>query len=215
MSAEHSWSRVELALGMPLGVVPEALTLMAGERPPRDELELVIDQEYASGRQVFVCFSGGRDSSAVLALATHVARRRGATLPVPVTLRFAEHPESDESQWQEMVVRHLDLPEWIVIDRPDADLLDPGITERLDAWGLFYPSQIGSYLPIVEAAAGGVLLTGEGGDESFGGWQFPRRCTRGAGVRGARPRRRPSRPCGEAPPWGGTGIGGAAVPTRG
>src|SRR4249920_2765999 len=42
----------------------------------------------------------------------------------------------------------------------------------LAARGLFYPSQIGSYLPICAAAAGGVLLTGEGGDESLGGWQF-------------------------------------------
>ncbi len=172
MSLDHQWSRVELALGRPLGVVPEALSLPVCARTPREELERLIDDQYASSRQVFVCFSGGRDSSAVLALATHVARRRGAPLPVPVTLRFPDHPESDETQWQEMVVRHLGLSDWMVIDRPDADLLDPGITDLLAVWGLFYPSQIGSYLPIVDAAAGGVLLTGEGGDESFGGWQF-------------------------------------------
>jgi Asparagine synthase len=71
-----------------------------------------------------------------------------------------------------MVVRHLGLSEWLVIDRPDADLLDPAITGLLGSHGLFYPSQIGSYLPIVSAAAGGVMLTGEGGDESFGGWGF-------------------------------------------
>lgn len=172
MSPDHQWSRVELALGRPLGVVPEALRLPACASTPREELERLIDEQYASGRQIFVCFSGGRDSSAVLALAVHVARRRGAPPPVPVTLRFPDHPESDESPWQEMVIRHLGLSDWIVIDRPDADLLDPGITDLLTDWGLFYPSQIGSYLPIVAAAANGVLLTGEGGDESFGGWQF-------------------------------------------
>ena len=172
MSLDHDWSRVELALGTPLGVVPEALVLPSCALSPRAELERIIDDQFASGRQVFVCFSGGRDSSAVLALAVHVARRNGAPLPIPVTLRFPDHPESDETNWQEMVVRHLDLTEWIVIDRPDADLLEPGITELLSTEGLLYPSQIGSYLPIVAAAAGGIVLTGEGGDESFGGWKF-------------------------------------------
>ena len=124
MSLDHDWSRVELALGTPLGVVPEALVLPSCALSPRAELERIIDDQFASGRQVFVCFSGGRDSSAVLALAVHVARRNGAPLPIPVTLRFPDHPESDETNWQEMVVRHLDLTEWIVIDRPDADLLD-------------------------------------------------------------------------------------------
>ena len=172
MSTDHQWSRVELALGMPLGVVPEALELPPSRLSPRAELERVIDAQFASGRQLFVCFSGGRDSSAVLALAVHVARRRGAAMPIPVTLRFTEHPESDESQWQELVVSHLGLTEWVVIERPDADLLDPTITDLLATRGLFYPSQIGSYIPIVAASAGGVVLTGEGGDESFGGWQF-------------------------------------------
>jgi Asparagine synthase len=172
MAVEHRWTRVELALGGPLGVVADALELPPSEVSPREELERVVDAQFATGRQVFVCFSGGRDSSAVLALAVHVAKRRGAPLPIPVTLRFTEHPESDESKWQELVVGHLGLTEWIVIERPDADLLDPAITDLLSTRGLFYPSQIGSYIPIVEAAAGGVVLTGEGGDESFGGWQF-------------------------------------------
>ena len=172
MLLDRPWSRVELALGMPLGVVPDALNLPVSARSPRDELESTIDQQFATGRQVFVCFSGGRDSSAVLALAVHVARRRGAPLPIPVTLRFPQHPESNESHWQDLVISHLGLSEWIVIERADVDLLDPAITEMLSERGLFHPSQIGSYLPIVSAAAGGVLLTGEGGDESFGGWQF-------------------------------------------
>jgi hypothetical protein len=172
MTLDHHWSRVELALGVPLGVMPEALVLPPCKLSPRAELERIIDGHFATGRQVFVCFSGGRDSSAVLALAVNVARRRGDPLPIPVTLRFPNHPESDESQWQDMVIEHLELGEWIVIERPDADVLDPTIALLLQEHGLFYPSQIGSYLPIVAAAADGVVLTGEGGDESFGGWQF-------------------------------------------
>jgi len=201
MPLDNRWSRAELALGVPLGVVPEALDLPATAASPRQELERIIDQQHESGRQVFVCFSGGRDSSAVLALAVHVARRRGAPAPIPVTLRFPGHPESDENRWQDMVVDHLGLRDWIVIERPDVDLLEPAITDLLTTHGLLYPSQIGSYVPIVSAAAGGVLLTGEGGDESFGGWQLraalhpiawgPRSAARSVAVAAPRPGARP------------------------
>lgn len=165
------WSRVELAAGIPLGVEPTALRLPAEHRSAREQIEQSIEAALASDRQPYVCFSGGRDSSAVLALATHVARRVGAALPVPITLRFPDHPETDEREWQELVVRHLDLDEWIVLERPDADVLAPAITSLLDEWGLFYPAQIGSYLPVLQAAAGGVVFSGEGGDESLGGWR--------------------------------------------
>lgn len=161
-----------MALGIPLGVAAPALQWPESRQSPRNVLERAVDRQFDIGRPVFVCFSGGRDSSAVLAVAAHIARRRGAEPPVPITLRFPGHPETDETQWQEIVVRHLGLKEWVVIERADADLLDPAITALLRSRGLLYPSQIGSYLPIVHAAAGGALLTGEGGDESFGGWQL-------------------------------------------
>lgn len=166
------WSRAELAAGIPLGVEPSALQLPPVERSARTQIEHHITAALASGRQPYVCFSGGRDSSAVLALAAHVARRNGTELPVPITLRFPGHPETDERAWQELVVRHLGLTDWIVIDRPDADVLSSEITALLDEWGLFYPSQVGSYMPVLEAAAGGVVFSGEGGDESLGGWRF-------------------------------------------
>ena len=51
-----------------------------------------------------VSFSGGRDSSLVLAAAAKAARRDGLALPVPVTNRFACGPHSHESDWQELVV---------------------------------------------------------------------------------------------------------------
>src|SRR4051794_22650674 len=49
-----------------------------------------------------VSFSGGRDSSAVLALAVDVARRHGLPEPVPVAMRFAGAPAADERRWQEL-----------------------------------------------------------------------------------------------------------------
>ena len=69
-----------------------------------------------------------------------------------------------------------------MIDRPDADLLDPAITELLTTWGCstFADRQLH---PIVAAASGGVVLTGEGGDESRGGWSSGRQCTHWMGTR--------------------------------
>ena len=52
-----------------------------------------------------VSFSGGRDSSLVLAAAVAVARSEGLAAPIPITVRFPASAESDEQEWQERVVR--------------------------------------------------------------------------------------------------------------
>ena len=66
-----------------------------------------------------VSFSGGRDSSAILAAATALARREGLPLPIPATNRFPHVDESDERPWQEHVVRALRLEDWIRLDFGD------------------------------------------------------------------------------------------------
>src|SRR4051812_12896773 len=69
-----------------------------------------------------VSFSGGRDSSAVLAVATAIARREGLPLPVPVTHRFPSAALTQETEWQEQVIGHLGLTDWVRIDAAG----DPG-----------------------------------------------------------------------------------------
>src|SRR2546421_508967 len=66
-----------------------------------------------------VTFSGGRDSSSVLAVATHLARREGLPLPIPATNIFPEVGSSDESVWQEQVIRALELDDWIRLEHID------------------------------------------------------------------------------------------------
>jgi hypothetical protein len=63
-----------------------------------------------------VSFSGGRDSSAAVAVAADVARGEGLPLPIPATALFLESAESDEFYWQEQVVRRLGLDEWLRVD---------------------------------------------------------------------------------------------------
>src|SRR4029453_2177355 len=66
----------------------EDATLPALERPP-----------------CVVSFSGGRDSSVVLAAAVRAARREGLPAPIPLSAQNPECPKADESRWQEMVIR--------------------------------------------------------------------------------------------------------------
>jgi hypothetical protein len=105
----------------------------------------------------------------VLAVAAHVARRHGLPPPVPLTHVFPEAPGADEGDWQELVVRHLGLTEWVRqrFDR-ELDLLGPHSTDGLRRHGLLWPPLLHGNMPALEAAAAGSLVTGEGGDEILG-----------------------------------------------
>ena len=121
-----------------------------------------------------VSFSGGMDSSFVLAVATRLARREGLPLPVPVTWRFAGAPRAYETPWQERVVRELGLADWTVLAAgDDLDLVGPVARRLLTRHGYRHPPNLHLHLPIVELAVGGSLLTGVGGDQVLSGWRRP------------------------------------------
>ena len=116
-----------------------------------------------------VSFSGGRDSSAVLAAAAALARREGLALPVPITYRFPAAPATQEDEWQEEVVRHLALPDWVRIAVTDElDSVGPVAQSVLRRHGVLWPFNAHLHVPLLERAAGGTLTTGVGGDELFG-----------------------------------------------
>jgi Asparagine synthase len=138
----------------PLTALEEAV-LPALERPP-----------------CLVSFSGGRDSSSVLAAATRAARRHGLELPVPITFRFPDAPMTDESEWQELVVAHLALGEWEIREIGDElDFVGPISGAVLRRHGVLHPSNAFLHLPLLEAARGGSLLTGLGGDHILMAWR--------------------------------------------
>src|SRR6478672_1047289 len=78
----------------PLAVLAQSI-LPALQRPP-----------------CMVSFSGGMDSSFVLAIAAHIARAAGLPAPIPITWRFTGAPLADESGWQEKVIASLAITEW-------------------------------------------------------------------------------------------------------
>jgi asparagine synthase (glutamine-hydrolysing) len=115
-----------------------------------------------------VSFSGGRDSSAVLAVAVRVARREGLAEPIPATNRFVAAPGADEAAWQERVVAHLQLDDWMRLTfDEELDVVGPYARRVTSRNGLLWPFNVHFHLPVLEAAGAGSVLTGIGGDELF------------------------------------------------
>jgi hypothetical protein len=134
---------------------------------PREALEQIL-LEALQRPPCVVAFSGGRDSSAILAAAAQVARAHGLEEPIPHTLLFQQAPRTEEDEWQEMVIRHLRLQSWskrTVSDELDA--LGPLALDVLRRHGVHWPPNIHTFRLWLEPARGGTLLTGNGGDELF------------------------------------------------
>ncbi len=113
-----------------------------------------------------VSFSGGLDSSALLALAVHVARREGLPDPVPATLVFPSSQAADEHAWQERVLDRLGVAEHRRFEFTDElDAVGPVAAPVLRRHGLIWPFNLHFHVPIIESAAGGAVVTGFGGDE--------------------------------------------------
>jgi hypothetical protein len=147
----------------------EVLSEQASTVSPREALEAAVLPALRRPPCV-VSFSGGVDSSIVLALATHVARREGLPLPIPATNRFPSVGEADEAEWQEHVVSHLGIEDWARLEWEDElDILGPVATGILRRHGVLVPFNSHFHYPLLERAAGGSLLSGIGGDELFGG----------------------------------------------
>ena len=120
-----------------------------------------------------VSFSGGRDSSLVLAAAVAVARTEGLALPVPITVRFPASAATDEQEWQERVVGQLGVADWVRLDLGDElDCIGPVARRVLLRHGVLWPPNAHFHVPQLERAVGGALVTGVGGDEIFSpsGW---------------------------------------------
>jgi asparagine synthetase B (glutamine-hydrolysing) len=158
---------------------------------PREVLEALL-VEPLSKPPCHVAFSGGRDSSAILAVATHTARAHGLPDPIPLTARLEDHPRTWETEWQELTIRHLGLADWETIPiTTELDALSPVATAAVRRHGLFWPSQGHSMIVFAQAAGSGSLLTGGGGDELFIPWSGRR--VRMSELARIRPRRRAAR----------------------
>lgn len=168
---------LEIASGLVLarpGKLPELPPLEPGTTPRAALEEAILPALRRS--PCLVSFSGGRDSSAVLAAAVAVARREGVPSPIPITYRFPAASGTEESAWQDLVITHLGLDDWLRIElSSELDAVGPVATSVIERHGLLWPCNTYFHDPIFEAASGGAVLTGIGGDEAFMGssWDRP------------------------------------------
>lgn len=162
-----SLAPLEIASGLVLGLEDEP-QVAASRVAPLAALEDAI-RPALERTPCLISFSGGRDSSAVLATATALARREGLPLPIPATNRFPEVAEANESFWQERVVEALGLEDWVRLEfGDDLDSVGPIAAAVLREHGLLWPFNAHFHVPLIRAAAGGSLITGIGGDEIYG-----------------------------------------------
>ncbi len=160
---------LEIVSGVVFGLDNSVPDAPHGRLTPREALEQALIAPLQSP-PCGVAFSGGRDSSAVLGAATAAARRHQLPDPVPVTLRFAGIDSTEETSFQESVVRHLGLRDWICLEPADSlDILGDIATDLTVRHGLLYPGNIHFVVPMLEAIRGGALMTGIGGDEVLEG----------------------------------------------
>jgi asparagine synthetase B (glutamine-hydrolysing) len=161
---------LEVATGLVLGVEPK-LEILDGDATETDSPLRVFESAMLPALRrppCLVSFSGGRDSSAVLAVATATARREGLPLPIPATNVFPGAPATDECEWQERVVSHLGLEDWVRLEHDDElDCIGPLATNVLRRHGLVFPFNAHFHVPLLRLAAGGSVLTGIGGDEAL------------------------------------------------
>jgi len=174
---DSALTSLEIASCVVVGPAGSHRVLATAVSPPADPvtaLERVVAR--ALRPPCLVSFSGGHDSSLVLAAAVRVARRERLPLPVPVTWRVTDAPRAEESAWQEAVVDALQVTDWIRLPAgDDLDFVGPVATDVLRRHGLLHPANAYFHAPLLREAAGGTLLTGVGGDQVLGPLRRPRR----------------------------------------
>lgn len=160
----------DVTIGFVAGVLPELPWPRVADSPAAALAEAV--RPALERAPCVIGFSGGRDSSLLLAVAVIEARRAGLAPPIPVTLEF-DSEKSREREWQELVIAHLGVEDWVRLPQgADLDLLGPVAAEGLHRHGVLYPGNAHMVVPLAAVARGGSVVTGFAGDDVLGEWPF-------------------------------------------
>lgn len=163
----------EVSSGWLHGFISGAVVSESSEEGAAEALRNVLRDPLLGGPCV-VPFSGGRDSSLLLAVACSVAREAGVGLPTAVTFRYPGQSEADENDWQEMVMNHLAglgfRPAWRIREISDElDVVGPTMAPLLEEVGHpLWPPGVAGTVAMAREAAGATVLSGEHGDSVLG-----------------------------------------------
>lgn len=162
---------LEIAGGIPFGMNPEAQPLPdVGDLTPLAAFEDVVRSALQRPPCV-VTFSGGRDSAAVLAVAARLAREENLSPPIAVTLLFEGGLGTAEAEWQERVIAHSRVENWIRLTvGEEIDFIGPVARPLLQRYGVVHPPTLPLFWLPLQYARNGSMLTGFGGDSIVGGW---------------------------------------------
>jgi len=130
-----------------------------------DLLQEAVNIRMISERPLGAFLSGGVDSSLVTALMTKVSTQQVKTYSIGF-----DDPRYDERQWSRKVARHLDTDHTELVVKPDVVDVVHKLTDYFDE-----PFADSSAIPSYYVAKMArehvvVVLNGDGGDESFGGY---------------------------------------------
>ena len=165
---------LDLATGFMIGTeAPPFEVRPVKDLTPREAMVAAIQRHMETGRRYCVTFSGGRDSSAELALATLAARTGGHPDPVPLTLRYPLIGAPDDERVQELVVRHLGLADWERVESlDDLQLVGPVARRVLRDVGMLWPPTLHSMLPLMERAKGATFSLSCGLGDFYLFWRW-------------------------------------------
>jgi hypothetical protein len=157
-------SALEVASGLIFGFAPpESVPATEPAGSPLAALEDAIRPALLRG-PCLVSFCGSRESAAVLTVAVALARREGLEPPVPATFRFSTAESRAAAERQERIVVALGLTDWLRFEfDQQLDLVGPVAMRSLRRYGLIAPFDAYRYLPLIEEALGGSLITGRTG----------------------------------------------------
>ena len=156
-----SLTLLDVACGMPLGCNSDPPP--APHRLSLDEFTTRLFSSSFGRGPCYMPFSGGRESSMWLAMATRYARRHGHGDPLPVTLRYPDLASPEQLMLKELVVAQLGLADWERVDPDDdLDLIGPVAGAALQRTGPFWGSLGMNVVSVTRVRARVAHVGGEG-----------------------------------------------------